>query len=314
LREGELARRGPSMSVGSRRWYDGLPDVTAELLCGGHRHEISWRRGKVVLEDHDLLAERSLVALGSEPPLCVEVLDAWRRLRGSGLLEELLDGDAVPIEELASRGLLHAEAVRRGTDLIAGPGQILRGLLASTQRNIELERRAWASTLLRALPAEFRRRLALAVLVELARHWHDEAFRNAHREHVESALTATAGALVQRSARCRIPDLKWYARVAIVARVLAPGEPPRCSVRLDATGGAGTVSLPLGWFTDVWSRGLALVDGCFVTRCVGADAGAEALPVVAIRWERDGRDGARSVDVPAIVTRGDDGAWALRWV
>lgn len=295
------------------RWFEGLPDVAAELHCGGQAHRIVWRRGKLVLADHDLLAERSLMAFGSEPPLCVEVLDAWRRVRGPELVRDLLVGATVAHDELASRRREHVEAIRRGTEFMAGPGQKLRGLLASTQRNMERERRAWATTLLHALPAEFRRRLALAVIVEVQRHWRDEQFRGEHREHVDALLAQTAGALVERSARRFRRDLEPQARFAIASHVLAPGEPPGCTVRLGPDGGTGIVSLPLAWFTDVWSRGLALVDDCFVTHAADWPPDAATLPVGALRWEHDGRDVARSVEAPAIVTRGDDGACALRW-
>ena len=39
----------------SRRWLDGLPPVTAKTRCDGRLHSITWRRGKLVLEDNDLL-------------------------------------------------------------------------------------------------------------------------------------------------------------------------------------------------------------------------------------------------------------------
>ena len=301
------------MNPDEGRWYEGLPDVTAEFHCGGQPHCIAWRRGKLVLADHDLLAERSLIAFGSEPPLCVEVLDAWRWLRGPELLPDLLVVETVPGDELASRKIRHADAIQRGLEFIAGQGQILRGLLASTQRGIDREKREWAMTLLHALPAEFRRRLVLAVIVEVQRHWHDEEFRSAHREHLEAVLAHTAGALVEHSARCARDELRPRARFAIESRVLAPGERPGCSVRFDADGGTGVVSLPLAWFTDVWSRGLALVDDCFVTRRADGVADAAAVPVLALNWEHDGGDACRSVEAPAIATRDEDGAWALHW-
>jgi hypothetical protein len=297
----------------SGRRYEGLPDVEAELHCAEEPHRIVWRRGRLVLEDHDLLAERSLIAFGSEPPLCVEVLDAWRRLRGPELLADLLAGDTLPGDELAAERLRHRGAVKDALEFIAGPGQTLRGLLVSTRRGIEREREEWAKTLLRALPDAFRRRLALALIVEIERHWHDEAFRAEHREHVEAALARTAGALVERSARC------WrrfglMASIDIESHVLAPGEPPDCTMRCDSRGGAGSVSLPLTWFADVWSRDLALVDDCFVTQCADRAAGAATLPVLALKWEDDARKVSRSVEAPAIVARDDDGAWTLQWI
>ncbi len=301
------------MNPQAGRWYEGLPDVTAEFDCGGQRHRIVWRRGKLVLEDHDLLAERTLIALGSEPPLCLEVLDAWRRLRGPELVADLLVGRTVPGDELASRRLRHVDAIRHGTEVLAGPAQILRGVLAMTQRNIDQERRTWATTLLHALPGEFRSRLVLALIVELERHWHDEQFRNDHREHAERVLAQTAGALVGRSARSARRDLRPHRKLVIACRVAEPGEPPGCSVRLGPDGGAGVVALPLVWFTDVWSRRLALVDNCVVTRRAAGAVDAATVPVLALRWEHDRRGVSRAVEAPAVATRGEDGAWALRW-
>jgi hypothetical protein len=307
------AARAPASSDGWR-WCDDLPDVTAELDCGGQRHRVAWRRGKLVLQDHDLLAERSLIALGSEPPLCVELLDAWRARRGPELLPELLGSEAVPIEELAARRLDHADAIRRAKAFIAGPGaQILRGLLASTQRGIEEEKRTWASTLLQALPPEFRRRLALAVIVGIERRWHDAAFRDAHREHVDAALDATAATLLERSARRSRRDFGLLARFAIQSRVLAPGESAECALRFSARGGAGTVALPLTWFTEVWGPGLGLVDDCFVTRRAGDGPPAANLPVCVLKWERGDDNVTQSLQARALLANDDDGTWTLRW-
>jgi len=303
------------MNTTARRWCAGLPAVTAELHCGGQPHRILWRRGRIVLADHDLVAERSLMALGSEPPVCVEVLQAWRMLRGPALLHGFLDsGGTVPVEELAARRMRHAEAILHATRLMSGAALVLRGLSTNAQQQIEAEKRMWAIALLEALPAEFRRRLVLAMIVEIDRRWHDEAFRDEHREHIEPVLGATAGRLVERSARSWGDDLKPSARLVIESHVLAPGEPPGCTVRFDATGGAGILSLPLAWFTDVWSRGFAFVDECFVTRRAGPAADPATVPVVALRWERAGRSGAKAVEAPAVVTRGDDETWSLRWL
>ena len=59
------------------RWYDALPEVTATVVCGGEKHRVTWRRGKVVLEDHDLGAERGMVAFGGELCPCMRVLEIW---------------------------------------------------------------------------------------------------------------------------------------------------------------------------------------------------------------------------------------------
>lgn len=60
-------------------WWAGVAPVTVEVACGEELHRISWRRGKLVLEDHDLAAEQAFAALGGEACLCLEVLRAWRQ-------------------------------------------------------------------------------------------------------------------------------------------------------------------------------------------------------------------------------------------
>lgn len=59
------------------RWYDPLPEATATVDCGGESHRVSWRRGKLVLRDHDLTAERAMLAFGGELCPCMRVLEMW---------------------------------------------------------------------------------------------------------------------------------------------------------------------------------------------------------------------------------------------
>ena len=63
----------------SGQWWAGVEPVTVEVSCGQDRHRISWRRGKLVLEDHDLAAEEAFAALGGDASLCLEVLRGWRK-------------------------------------------------------------------------------------------------------------------------------------------------------------------------------------------------------------------------------------------
>ena len=59
------------------RWYDPLPESTATVNCGGETHRITWRRGKIVLQDHDLTAEKAMMAFGGEMCPCMRVLEVW---------------------------------------------------------------------------------------------------------------------------------------------------------------------------------------------------------------------------------------------
>ncbi len=62
------------------RWCDHLEPVTEVVDCSGGRHRVTWRRGKVVVEDHDLVAERAMRVLGAETPACLRILKQWRDL------------------------------------------------------------------------------------------------------------------------------------------------------------------------------------------------------------------------------------------
>jgi hypothetical protein len=59
------------------RWYDAIPEASATVDCEGQQHRVTWRRGKVVLEAHDLTAERAMLAFGGELCPCMRVLEMW---------------------------------------------------------------------------------------------------------------------------------------------------------------------------------------------------------------------------------------------
>ena len=60
------------------RWYEALAEVGATVECEGQQHRISWRRGKLVLEAHDLAAERTMEVFGGEACVCMRVLKLWQ--------------------------------------------------------------------------------------------------------------------------------------------------------------------------------------------------------------------------------------------
>lgn len=59
-------------------WTRGVPSLRVPVACGGARHTVLWRRGSLVLVDHDAAADAVVVALGGDPPPCLEVLRSWR--------------------------------------------------------------------------------------------------------------------------------------------------------------------------------------------------------------------------------------------
>jgi hypothetical protein len=71
------------------RWCNHIEAVTALVDCNGERHRVTWRRGKVVLEDHDLSAETAMLAFGGKPFPCLGVLRRWRDMHTWAMSSEL---------------------------------------------------------------------------------------------------------------------------------------------------------------------------------------------------------------------------------
>ena len=59
-------------------WHRGVAPLRVALRCQGRTHHILWRRGSLVLEDHDVAADAVVIGLGGERPPCLEVLRSWR--------------------------------------------------------------------------------------------------------------------------------------------------------------------------------------------------------------------------------------------
>lgn len=80
----------------------------AEVDCSGGVHRVAWRRGKLVLEDHDLGAEQTMLAFGGDMPACLATLQLWRNLHTWAMAAELF-------------GQVQA---RMGGDAVFGPGEL----------------------------------------------------------------------------------------------------------------------------------------------------------------------------------------------
>jgi hypothetical protein len=53
-------------------------NVDVAVTCGPDVHRILFRRGKLVLVDHNVAAEATVAALGGTPPPCFDVFRSWR--------------------------------------------------------------------------------------------------------------------------------------------------------------------------------------------------------------------------------------------
>lgn len=94
-------------------WYDALDPVSVEIDCSGSRHRITWRRGKLIVEDHDVEAEAVLAALGGSACMCTTVLEGWRRnTRNLELLPGLIwQDESVSPQQLAEMAALHEQGM-----------------------------------------------------------------------------------------------------------------------------------------------------------------------------------------------------------
>lgn len=192
--------------------------------------------------------------------------------------------------------------------------EMLSQIERQAAEGLERQERVWAITLIDALPPALRRALALSVIVSIERRWDDDEFRREHAKRIEPALTAIAAPLFEQSVRRWRRNLKPYAGFVAEAWLLAPGEQPGCAAWADSGGAHAALSLPLSWFTEVWARGIAVVDDCFVLAVAGSSRDGMTLRGLALRWERQDRDTSRSVKAPALLTRGNGGDWRLRWL
>lgn len=71
------------------RWCDRLDPVTELVDCGGDDHRVTWRGGSLIVEDHDVVAERAMRALGAETPGCLLLVKQWRDLSAWATSAEL---------------------------------------------------------------------------------------------------------------------------------------------------------------------------------------------------------------------------------
>ena len=302
-----------------KAWWTAVEPTTVEVTCGEERHRISWRRGKLVLDDHDLAAEESFAALGGEPALCLEVLRAWRsavddrevlwfwdtpRIGDPDMAKMLANVRAQQQHLLASHRAMVASPTGRRT---APAGAIPKEILDRMRTQMAAENRR---SLLSALPEDLRMRLGLAAIVRAQRHQGDRFWFASRSGDIQTALTTRVAPAIEASMRAWRGRRARHHLVTVESWIAAPGEVANVCGLMDDAGGWAAASIPIRWLVDVWARGIAVVEGCFVLEVV-SDTG-EHLGVTAARWERRLPTGSTPVVEPAVLHR-VDGGWRLRW-
>ncbi|MFN0091952.1 MAG: hypothetical protein ACKVWR_17055 [Acidimicrobiales bacterium] len=246
-------------------WCCGVPPAAMELSCGGARHRVRWRRGRLHLEDHpDAAGEAALAALGATPPACLDLLALWRQATADGGF-------------VAEWAVQEQPDPRRRRDLAAALARLQREGVQDFLRELPPRRALAMGRVLAAFPPAMLDRAALAVAERARRGQAAELV-----PHLEAAVRVRARSAFARS----LIGWRDYARPA-------PLVPFTCRVGAGAPSAAGLlrgraswaeVTLQPTWLLDVWARGLAVVDGWFVTSA--APDGAATV----VRWRPAGRD------------------------
>ncbi|HEX4978578.1 MAG TPA: hypothetical protein VFV35_00815 [Acidimicrobiales bacterium] len=264
-------------------WHEGLAPVTAELNVATGVHRVSWLGGNFVLDDHpDPDAELALAALGGARCTCLDVFDAWVAQAddpevltlGRRALADQVRGDR------AALARLEREAARWTAQWAAAADDLrVTGDVAGSSRLADVAARAERRLRVRVgfvrllgLDPDLVDRLQLTVLAAAERRWVvDPHFRDRHRARLSAALAARA-----------LPGLRRAG--------LAPADPMQ--IELLPPGEAavverhGRVALPLSWLTNVWGRGVDVVDGRFVVQVRAVHDGGKVLELVGV----DGHD------------------------
>jgi len=267
------------------RWCDGVAPATAVVRCRDEWHRVSWRRGRVVLEDHDRGAEAAWSGLGGERCACLEVLEACRAGFGVDDLFALWTehGEPIGASHALERWARRVGAPQKGAD-----GQ--RARLAAERR----------TAVVSSLPLDFRRRLALGVFRAIAR----EPDGRASGSHPGFAPVFTS--LLGRAAAASLPSSSVGLPVDQRWALVGPGGPAGVDGHLGAHGGWLRMAVSAGWAAEVWAWGLALVDGRLVLEVVDRPTRAEAK-VRLVKWSEAGRPRL----VPATVVRTPGAGWRL---
>ncbi len=316
-----------------RRWYQDREPVSFEVETGGAPHRVTWRRGRIILHDHDVSAERVLLALGGEPCPCLLVLDAakdqaespwrteWRMVSGlrsgrptaTGFATAVQTGSSwrgVPPVRSAVVGFMTPARASAREELVRLRNDPRLSALPKEQRDRMLA--FWKRRLLvETVPAGMMEVLGAAGEIRQGRRRRNAVGRQRPKRDAQELLQAGAAPAFEEAMRHSRRDLRPYASITVEVWKQKADESLLLKGNLTSTGGFAALSLPVSWLNAVWRRGLAIVEGHFV---LGVDGSAPAgeLTGEAVIWERQLGNSSVPVTAPCSLRR-LDGRWRLSW-
>ncbi len=241
----------------ARRWYRNVAPAVLRIDCGGARHTIRWRKGRLVLLDHDVAAERTMMALGSDRPACLTVLERWRSTLGPPAA-----GSA-------------AAAIG-----IAAPTPVARSGRAGTRGRT-------AGGDLRSFGADLGRIIELSQLVRAERRWSDPDLAANDRTRLVDALVS---GLTRATAASLRPSALQRGRQQLAVRVrpVPSGEESAVEIELSAARIALDLQLPLSWVVEVAGAGLDELDDRLVLAVIDREPSLGRVGVLGVLWQVEG--------------------------
>jgi hypothetical protein len=211
-------------------WWASIPPAEVTVPCGGDTHTVRWEAGELIAVDHS--DPEGDVTLAGESVPCLELLRTWsRRADDPHVLTLASRGPTDPLDIDIDGLRFDYGAPRHQTE-----EQTLR-LLAAGGR---LPDRLQATT-----AAIWTRRLRTG---------------HAQLETARPRLEAALYGRVLRTLRA------WLGEPQLTVELTMIG--PQEQRRIVHTADGVEVSLPFGWLSDVWMRGLAVTFGRL---CIAAD-------------------------------------------
>lgn len=285
-----------------------MQPVTGEVSCGGAKHRIEWRSGDLTLLDHDVEAEETLSALGSELPRCVAILQAWSGFEVDQFDPRMLV--ALVAEEVLSeraRTQVETKVGIRASDPHSFRLAWTLGPRANVRRMVDQARHFLA---LYELAPELRRRFAYDFVTRAELNWGKRGFKRRNFPAFELLLNLVAERSFRRTVKSLGESLGIGVPVPIKWGVLDPGAAPHFSGLITRSTVRYEPRLPISWLSNVWAREFAVVDDTFVLQV--QDAEDEKLDAVAVRWAAESDDSFKARMAPAVLER-ERAGWSLSW-
>jgi hypothetical protein len=245
-------------------WWTGLDPAEIIVRCGGAAHRVRWERGRLLACDHgEIEDERALAALGGDRFACIELLAAWSRHEDD--LRALTRAPRDISDPVRSSAWVSSPGARGG--YIPVPAWEVRGLPLPSEPRIgrfPVYPRSWDDS-----EAELIALLGVGggvgerLVATVAAHWAARLRTGGSelavfRPRLRSALSARL-----------LPVLRaWLDEPELTLAVeMVTEDEPRS---LGRTGSRVHAQLPFAWLSDVWAKGLSLVDDRFCLSAVSA--------------------------------------------